>query len=416
MRKQSGMRYPLDCASTMFLLGRTEKRRYAICFAATLKEPIDEGILPAALESTAGQYPLFFIRFVASGNQLAFEPCEPAVVPKGQHLDMLLPGSRQCEARVTYEENRLYLEYFHAVSDGSGGLTVFLHLLAEYLARKYGESKMLRGFPPVPLHLQAENGYRAFGKGFYVEKQRGAAYRIVGTPIEQEILSSYRFSVREAKRQAKQCQASINEWMAALLCLAIAQVQQEARPGGKPEKIRLTIPVNLRARFPSYTMRNFALNVYPEIQPGAGPLEFSGVCRKIRRYMKRATAPEQLAGRCASSTLACDIWPVRMAPPAVKTWLVRRGLENPRAGSCLTFSNMGAVQLPPEMEGEIASLAFTFSTKPGSPYTCSLISLGDQMRLCIARAIAEPILETQLENLLEKFAIAYEKREGIPGY
>ena len=44
---------------------------------------------------------------------------------------------RQCAFRVLVYHNRFAVEFFHALTDGTGGLTFFKTLLAEYLSQKH---------------------------------------------------------------------------------------------------------------------------------------------------------------------------------------------------------------------------------------------------------------------------------------
>lgn len=169
------------------------------------------------------------------------------------------------------------------------------------------------------------------------------------------------------------------------------------------------MPVDLRARFPSRTIGNFTLNVYPEFDMERGGGTLRSLCAQMRHSMERATAKDQLAGRCASSALAGESWPMRLLPVGVKRFIVRRGLEAAENGSTLTFSNLGAVRLPEAMQSEVAELGFAFSAKPEAPYSCSVISTGDTLCLSLARAIREPVLEAQLEALLRRFEIDHEK-------
>lgn len=45
---------------------------------------------------------------------------------------------RKCAFRVLVYKNRMAVEFFHAVTDGTGGLIFLKTLLAEYLSEKYG--------------------------------------------------------------------------------------------------------------------------------------------------------------------------------------------------------------------------------------------------------------------------------------
>ena len=47
---------------------------------------------------------------------------------------------RQCAFRVLVYKNRVAVEFFHALTDGTGALVFVKTLLAEYLSEKYGLS------------------------------------------------------------------------------------------------------------------------------------------------------------------------------------------------------------------------------------------------------------------------------------
>lgn len=404
------VRYPLDCASTMFLLSRSENRRCNIRLTAAIREPVDRYVLQAALARTMQKYPTFFIRFTAQKNRLYFEPVERVPVVRRQESFSelrLMDNPQRCEAQVSFCEKEISLEYFHAVSDGKGGLTILKHLLAEYLSLKYRDDRILSGIPMIPVEKQTENGYHVHGRGFRLERKHGQAYRIQGTPQAEETITVYRFSVRDVKQYARQCHASINELMTAILFRAIARVQRDEHENQK--KLRLTVPIDLRIRFPSQTLRNFTLNAYLEWKPQTERMELPALCAQIRRYMQRAAAPEQLAGRCASSALASELWPVSVAPLAIKRWIVRKSLNNPKAASCMTFSNLGVVELPTELKDAVEELRITFSAKPEAPYSACLVSVKDRMCLSLLRTIMEPLLEVQLEETLLELGIDFEK-------
>lgn len=279
------MRYPLDCAATMFLLGRAEKRRFNIRLSATFREEIEREALRVALKRTAQQYPLFFVRFHVGWSRMYCEPVSSLPeIETMQRSEMLrLPEQHECEARVECEGNRLTLTYFHGVTDGSGGLTVFVHLITEYLAQKSGDMRALCGLPAIPISEQAEDGYRRLGRGFRLEARRDVPCRIVGTPTDGETITSYLLSVEAVKRCAGAQQASVSEWLSAIFCIAVADLRQAFPERVAPGKVRLTVPVDLRRRFPCRTLHNFTLNVYPEFDPEQGGRALPILCTKLRR-------------------------------------------------------------------------------------------------------------------------------------
>ena len=58
----------LNPAAAMFALGRSAERRYLIRMSAVLHEPVEPGLLQAALERPARRYPYFFVCLNVEGG------------------------------------------------------------------------------------------------------------------------------------------------------------------------------------------------------------------------------------------------------------------------------------------------------------------------------------------------------------
>lgn len=409
--------FELDPAATMFALGRNEKRKYVICLSITLQEPIEKAFLQTALEKSIEKYPFFFIRIVNRKNRLFAIPIVNTPVVKQKNSPDLLQirDFQKCEAQVTYLGNTIILEYSHAVSDGKGGLDFLLFLTAEYISLKYQNKAVLNGIPAIPLQEQTEDGYCAFAKSLSTAKKAGVAYRIKGTPQAGNSvnITTYRLSVAQIRQSAKEQHASITEYMAAALCLGIHSIQQKEQTKQRYKKIRLTVPVNLRTRFPCCTMRNFSLNVYPEIDPAKDRMTLTDICGKVHAYMSEAVEINQLSGRCGLYSMAAYSRIMKLLPLKCKRQLVQTVLNFPLTGSSMTFSNMGVVDLSKEMEPYILDITVTFSTKPEAPYSCSILSLGDTVNLTLLRTIKEPLLENELDRLF--FALNISKKHISTG-
>lgn len=404
------MCFELGPASTMFLMGRSEQRNYLVRLSLTLKELIEEMILQTALERTIEKYPYFFVRFITNQNRLFAEPSAfiPAVKEKQNTSSLKLwKDHENCEARVTYSGETIFLEFSHAVSDGKGGMEFLTYLAAAYLSLRYHEESILQSIRPIQKECQLENGYRKFAKGFQTKRLRGTAFQIKGNPGTMKI-STYCLSVVEIKQAAKMQGVSITEFMAALLCQSIAGVQREQFSESRQKRIRLLIPINLRTRFPCNTMRNFSLNASLETTPKETE-DLLELCSMFRQQMQSAVKTEKLAGQCTSVSKICDSGIVKSLPLPIKKWLVQTGLDLPSSGSSLTFSNMGEILWPEELKSHVEALEMVFSTKPGTPYSCAAISINGKMRLTLMRTILEPVLEQQLESILQVRRISFQK-------
>lgn len=138
-------------------------------------------------------------------------------------------------------------------------------------------------------------------------------------------------------------------------------------------------------------------------------MTLTDICEKIHAYMREAVETNQLSGRCGLYGIAAYSKVMRILPLDCKRQLVQTALDLPLTGSSMTFSNMGAVDLPKEMAPYISDITVTFSTKPEVPYSCSMLSLGDTLNLTLLRTIKEPFLENELDRLFFELNISCKK-------
>ena len=406
----------LDCAATLFALGRAPGRDYVIRLAAALDDEIDLAVLQEALDETVAVYPFMFSRLVERRGSLSLAPAgEGAAVRMRPDtarlgLDCAPPG---VEAQVTVAGDAVVLEFFHGVADGRGGLAFLLRLVATYLARLHGDAALRGAVPVEPADERYADGYRRHARGYRGAGCRGGAYRIRGTAAPVS-LETYRLSAAAVRDRARRHRASVTEYLAALLMQALRALQlEEGRlPGGSPRpraphRVRLSVPVDLRPRLSCRTVRNCTLNVYPELGSAADADDTEALCRAIGRYMREAVSPKRLSGRCAQAVLAAGNPLVRALPLPLCRAVVRAGLAHGRKGSTMTFSNLGVVALPARLASHVTGVEMAFSPRPEAPYSCAAVTLGDELRLTLARGVRERRLEPRLERVLAAEGLAF---------
>ena len=126
------------------------------------------------------------------------------------------------------------------------------------------------------------------------------AFKIKGTPYEpygNNVLQGV-VSVSALKAAAKRSDATITEYLTALLILAI--YREAVREELDDEPIVISVPVNLRSLFPSKTVRNFfcILNLSVPIRTG---MNFESILAEVQRQIREKTSEENLLGAIAES-------------------------------------------------------------------------------------------------------------------
>ena len=132
----------LDNAAKIYPAAKRRNWNNFFLLSATLTEPVDTAVLRSALDVTARRFPSMAVRLRRGVFWYYLEqiPQAPAIQPEKSCPLAHAPFDqvRRCALRVLVYHDRIAVEFFHAITDGTGG-TIFLKtLLAEYLCQKYG--------------------------------------------------------------------------------------------------------------------------------------------------------------------------------------------------------------------------------------------------------------------------------------
>ena len=134
----------LDNAAKIYPAAKRRNWNNFFRISATLTEPIDTGVLASALDVTARRFPSIAVRLRRGVFWYYLEeiPKTPSIQPEKSCPLAHAPFHevRQCAFRVLVYKNRVAVEFFHALTDGTGALVFVKTLLAEYLSEKYGLS------------------------------------------------------------------------------------------------------------------------------------------------------------------------------------------------------------------------------------------------------------------------------------
>ncbi len=261
----------LDNAAKIFpaIAGREDSEVFRI--ACTLNEEIDPVILQRALDSTIEQFPAFTetIRRGVFWYYLEKTGLSPTVHPEDSTPMMPLYGDQsRLLIDVSYYKNRVNLEVFHAIADGTGAFVFFKTLLYFYLVYAHkGEldSDIVEGGDSTEREREAD------GFNLYFESSRGSStnFEFLGnrekknkvyrfdrdmTPDIRQLVTEGHASVKTVVNAAKSHGATVTEFLCALLILSIHDTMD---PRDRKKSVVVAIPVNLRNYFSTNTMRNF---------------------------------------------------------------------------------------------------------------------------------------------------------------
>lgn len=417
MEKKPRHWYKLDNAGILYSALQKEEYSPIYRFSALMCEPVDPEVLQRAVKLTMPRFPGFTVRIRRGMFWYYLEPnTAPGPFLKEDVSDPCQPFRFREDngwlVRFYYYRSRISIEVFHALSDGVGALTFFRTLLAVYL-RQLGhavpaEDGVLDVDAP-PREEELEDAYTRYaGPHARGLKLLPRAYPNTGTaePFYTFHVTMGFVPLDRLKEQSRAYGASVTEYLAAVLIQVILDKQHREAPY-REKPVALAVPINLRAYFPSETLRNFITTVRPFIDPALGEYTFAEIVSQVRSYMRLHINHQELrAGFTGNVRFTTNPF-LQMIPVFVKNPLMTANyhLHGVRPYSC-TYTNPGAFRVPDAMRRHIARMEVVLGQATVPRCHCASISYGNLMEITFAGTQAE----TDTEREFFRFLI----RQGIP--
>lgn len=396
--------YKLDLSAIVY--PTLQRRDFSSVYrlSVLLKEPVQPELLQKALDRTLPRFPTYkaairkglFWRYLEPNNRPG-----PFVQPdiKNPCMPMSFKANNRYLIRVYYYQNRISLEAHHSLGDGTGGMCVLQTMTAEYL-RLLGHEIPCGGFvlnineKPDPGEL--EDAYMRYANSKVRPPRPGEkTYRVRGTkePFYTLNIIDGIMSVKQVMQVAKKYDASITEYLNAVLLYALLQKQEsDFHFGLKPVKIAM--PVNLRRFFPSKTLRNFITMIYPGVDPRLGDYTFEEIVSQVHHYMRYYINEKFLRGDITTNAATQKNPLIRVVPLFVKDIVVRTFYTKVQdKNSSAGLTNMGALKVPEEMKKYIERFDIYMGQPFSSRTNCAIISFEDTLTINFASSIIEADVE-----------------------
>ncbi len=411
--------YRLDTAALIFPATMRRKWRNVFRMSATLKEDIDPEILQRAVYDLMPRFPSFYVRLKKGFFWCYLESCNH---PPKVREDFAYPLStmsnselKDCCIRVLYYKKRFAVEFFHAITDGTGGSIYLCSLVARYVYLKYGvsvpECDKILTVDQTPSEEELEDSFFKNSIDYPASRKEENSYVLHGTPEEDGFLHIITgiINTDTLKNKSHEYGASITVFLAAVMAQCLIEKQAGEKPKKRQRWIKVTIPVNLRRLYGSKTLRNFALTLNIGVDPKRGEYSLKELCDSIGHQLAAGATKQNMAAMIAANVLPQVNPLVRFVPVGIKHFfmeMVYRDIGE-RKGS-LNISNLGLITLPGEMKNYLERVEFTIGVQRSYPNNCSLASYGGKTFINMIRNIKESDLERRFFSKLVELGVPVE--------
>ena len=369
-----------------------------------LKERIRPELLQMALNFTIKRFP-YFAMSVKNGlfwhyldsirRRFAVEKEGPLPV---QRIPIAVSGSKSF--RVLFYENRLSVEFFHCLTDGTGAKEFLKSLTATYLkllGKTIAPSELVVDSNSMVNDDEFANGYlkvkRKNNPAGYINKR---ALQLSG-PLSKNRpcrVLHFRINTQSLKDAAAKYGVGITPYVSTAIMFACKDAIDAVQGD-----VALILPVNMRKFIPSVTLRN--LSLYTNIRRPIGEIrDFADLCIKNRDELKEKVTKENMVAMAEGTNGLMNN--MRFLPLPLKVFGTRTlySIFGDNVFTC-PFSNLGKVELPEDMAKEITGMDFLLGTSFFHRAQVTGCAVNGITTLSISKYTKDPSFEERLYNILK---------------
>ena len=395
----------LDNAATIY--PSTLSRKYAAMFrmTITLKEKIDKEILNTALSNVIKRFPSFSYKLKQGLFWCYFKHIDGIPnIEEDVNNPMLRIDFKKNKGfmfRIRYFDKRIAIEYFHALTDGTGAITFLLTLTAEYLRLKHNidikyTDKILNPNDKVNIEEYSDS-FKKYARDMGLLDKEAAAYHISGTLLDKNIINiiTGTIPIKGIKKECEKYNCSVTQFLASVMILSLQEIQDKDDANRKKKKpIKISIPVNLRNTYKSRTMRNFSSYVNVGINTKYGHYTLEEIINEVKGNMNILLNEKRLNAKITANVKLSNNYFVRLIPMFIKKYILSMSerLLGDRFNST-TLSNLGIIDIPGEMSNYVKELGFMIGRARGKPGSCGCVSYKNNLYISFSRKIKESEFE-----------------------
>lgn len=390
----------LDNAAKIFPPTCNELDTKVFRIACELNERVDPTLLQEALDETIEIYPLYKSVLRKGVFWYYFETSNIRPLVEEEKLPVCAriyqEGRRNLLFRVLYYKNRVSLEVFHALTDGTGAILFLKSLLSRYLLKKYkdelsGSNLIIDYDATVTQKMDDSFSKHYTGKKMSLAASTRRAYHIKGRRKEENRIQLVEgtMSAKAVLNAAHEYNTTLTVYLTALFMYSIYKTMPERK---KKYPVVLTIPVNLRNYFESVSARNFFGTISIGYHFGKNSTEMADVIKSVADSFARELTQEKLKNHMEKlAALEHNVF-TRIVPLSIKDVTLRIANYINERGITAALSNVGKITMPAEFTPYIKD--FDFFTSVRRPQVC-ICSYGDNLVV----SFTSPYTETDIQKI-----------------
>lgn len=312
--------------------------------------------------------------------------------------------------KVTYYENKINVEIFHALTDGSTAIEFVKTIVYHYLNLSY-PNNFPNGFSVKSIEADTQNiedSYlKNYEKNLHGQESSKKAYILKGKrllPYQVGITHGF-ISLKPVIKTCRRLKVTVTQYFTAVLIYSIYQEQKKEKNSKKP--IKVCIPVNLKHYFKSTTITNFFS--YMTVVADHKQLDltdFDLILAFVRNNFKNKLQKEEIAKTMAHTVRLGNSIYIRMIPLIIKKFILKLIYSEIQKYTTTTFSNLGKINFLPEYEPYIDQFFFLIGPEKAEKIKCTACSYGNNIAFSFSSILQNNKVEKNFFDFLTSQGIA----------
>lgn len=397
----------LDNASKFFPAACNEKDTKVFRLVCELYEAVKPKYLQQAVNMTLDSFPLYksVLRRGIFWYYFEHSDIQPVVRQESGPVcaPIYLRDRKNLLFCVFYYNNRINVEIFHALSDGTGALRFMQTLVFHYIALRY-KDKIAGKVPKLnysaSISQQTDDSFDRYYTGMDAIRPTGGkdkgdaaavAYHIRGTRIEENRLKVIEgcMPVKAVLDEAHKYNTTLTVFITSLF---IHSIWKDMPANRKNRPVVLSVPINLRQFYDSETARNFFSTMKIGYNFGEDGADLKDIIRAVGESFRREMSEEQVQRKINRFVSFEKNYLTRVIPLPLKDYVLRIMNKLKERSITAAISNIGRIAMPAEFEQYIRQ--FCVYTSAGSP-RITLCTYGDRLVL----SFSSPFAETEIQRI-----------------
>lgn len=401
----------LDNSAKIFPLASSKKYSSVYRLSVVLKENIKPELLEKAVEEALQKFESFRVCLRKGVFWYYFEhnPKKvPVEIENNYPCKYIDPNvNNNFLFKVTYFKNKINVDIFHSLTDGNSAIHFFQEIIYSYIELSHPMEFEEERRQSRKIIYDTEDSYlKNYDKKLPNNSSSKKAYVLQGKkhPFQAIAVTHEIIDVAKLKEKCRQEEATITQYLTAVLFFCIYQTNYKKYHGKKP--IKICIPVNLKKYFKSKTINNFFsyITLVAEKQ-NINFEEFSDIIKFVKNEFSEKLKPEEIAKTMSANVKLGNNPFIRVIPLALKKVFVRLSYIEIRKYTTTTFSNIGRIGIIANYKEYIDNFLFMIAPESVEKIKCSACSYEDKIIFTFTSILEDKSIEKKFYSFLKEQGI-----------